>query len=113
MQHRSPGTKSDIHLDGDTQLALKGVTDARAQVRLREIHHAFLQSGPQANGAENELAGLPAILTKRRRSGMRNTDQVSGTVLCYLGVRRVRTDIGVTSLEIDRGSTDPLRNQKA
>ena len=56
VQHRSPGTKTDIHLDGGTQLALKGVTGACAQVRLREIHYAVLQSGAQTHGAENGLA---------------------------------------------------------
>jgi protein phosphatase len=105
VNHRGFGANADLHLDGETQLQLHGVTDARVQVRLLEGSRIFVQSGPYPNGAEIEFAGLPLVATARGCLGTEYTDQTTLTVLCFQGTCLMSPDFGVTSEEIAAGQS--------
>jgi serine/threonine protein phosphatase PrpC len=103
VNHRGFGANADIHLDGETQLQLRSVTDARLQVRLLEGSRIFVQSGPYPNGAEIEFAGLPVVTTMRGCLATEYTDPATLTALCFQGACTLSTDFGVTSEEITAG----------
>jgi len=108
VNHRGFGANADLHVDGGSQVQLQSVTDARFQARLLAGSRAFVQSGPYANGAEIEFAGLPMVTLARGCLGVEFNDEATLTALCFQGFCSLSTDFGVTADEIGAGQSVTL-----